>query len=353
VGGYPVAVALSLSNLGQSKAFIGTIATVPWLMVLLGAMFVPTFAKRFGLRVTCLVGLSLSLVSVGLFLTGTTWAIVASALVMGCGLALRWIACDTWIVALAPADSRGRVIGLHETLMGFGIALGPVVLLLADQLQTDPFYILAIVLVISGVAFLGPAAEPQEMETEDTPAPGSALLPLLFFASIAAVMSGFIEASSISLLPLYFLDAGLSETISVWLLVSFGLGGTLLQLPIGYLADQRGFKSAQRFCFLIIAIGAFANIVLATNPLPLMILVFLWGGVVGGLNTLAVIEAGSRSPAAQVGQSMALIATAYTQGGVVGPVALGGLWSLFDATFVMITSIGLSLAALLLRSLAR
>lgn len=45
--------------------------------------------------------------------------------VLGFGLILRRIACDTSTVAVASKDKRGRAVGIHDTLIGLGIAAGP------------------------------------------------------------------------------------------------------------------------------------------------------------------------------------------------------------------------------------
>ena len=60
-------------------------------------------------------------------------------LLAGLGLIVRWVTCDTWIVTIAPVEARGRAIGMHETLMGLGIALGPLLLSLTGTSGTLPF----------------------------------------------------------------------------------------------------------------------------------------------------------------------------------------------------------------------
>ena len=65
--------------------------------------------------------------------------------VLGIGLILRWIACDTWIVAVAKKDERGRAIGVHETLMGLGIAVGPLLLVVFGVGSTAPYYACAVI----------------------------------------------------------------------------------------------------------------------------------------------------------------------------------------------------------------
>lgn len=86
-----------------------------------------------------------------------------------------------------------------------------------------------------------------------------------------------------------------------------------------------------------------------------MAILFVWGGAAGGLNTLAVIEAGATLPAARSGAGMALIASSYTFGGVAVPVASGTtmhLWHGHGPMFVILALMTVY-AAMLARSCFR
>lgn len=79
---------------------------------------------------------------------------------------------------------------------------------------------------------------------------------------------------------------------------------------------------------------------------------FLWGGAIGGMNTLAVIEAGDRVGEHQVSIAMTAIAMCYTLGSVLGPIATGATVSYVSEHGLMI-SVGivgvLFIAMLILR----
>lgn len=69
---------------------------------------------------------------------------------LGSGLIIRWIVCDTWLITIADDKERGRVIGVHETLMGVGIAIGPL-LIAFFGFGHVMFYISVFLIFISGL----------------------------------------------------------------------------------------------------------------------------------------------------------------------------------------------------------
>ena len=256
--------------------------------------------------------------------------------VLGIGLILRWIACDTWIVAVASKDERGRAIGVHETLMGLGIAVGPLLLVVFGVGSAAPYYACAVIVLLSGaLAFTlrGYDTRPQ------TPAEKrhGKLFSVILTALCGAFIAGFSETSSVSFLAGYSLSAGYLLTAATLLISVFGIGGTVLQLPIGWMADRSSYKVGQLVCGLILLLGTLA--IPFSQPLPWLatIIVFLWGGAIGGMNTLAVIEAGDRVGEHQVSTAMTAIAMFYTLGSVLGPIATGATVSYISEHGLMIT----------------
>lgn len=354
VGGFPILLAFALDALDQNEAVIGVIVTLPWLAVLVGAGFLPRIIRRTNERVTALLGVVVSLAALGLLLWSVTVITLSvAALLMGVGLVLRWVACDTWIVQLAPDAMRGRAIGLHETLMGLGIAIGPALLLIRDQIAWDPVALFSFCLVFAFGLF---AIAPLGRADRDAPPPavaggGRRLSLMLLMPICAALLSGVAETSSVALLPLWFVDQGMREPLALSLLISFGIGGTLLQLPLGTMADRWGVLQAERLCAVGLMLGAGANLLLLEYSVTLLYAcVFLWGGAIGGLNTLAVIQAGARTSGADTSRAMAAVASAYTGGGVIGPAILGALWSVAGPQAVMAGLAALGLGYLVLCS---
>ncbi|WP_428550933.1 MFS transporter [Pseudomonas edaphica] len=330
-------LSLSLEQQGVEPAKIGVIVSASWLAILLLYKWVPRLLAHLGLVKTNILSAVLTVGAlIGMTLTHHLVLIFALNFVLGIGLILRWIACDTWIVAVASKDERGRAIGVHETLMGLGIAVGPLLLVVFGVGSATPYYACAVIVLLSGLLAL--TLKPYDTQPQ-TPAEKrhGKLFSLIPTALCGAFIAGFAETSSVSFLASYSLSAGYLLTAATLLISVFGIGGTLLQLPIGWMADRSSYKIGQLVCGLILLLGTLA--IPFSQPLPWLatLIVFLWGGAIGGMNTLAVIEAGDRVGEHQVSTAMTAIAMFYTLGSVLGPIATGAMVSYVSGYGLMIS----------------
>jgi MFS family permease len=105
----------------------------------------------------------------------------------------------------------------------------------------------------------------------------------------------------------------------------FTVGGTVLQMPIGYMADALGYRAAQLITAAVIVISAASFILLGHHFVPLLLTLFALGGAAGAMNTLAVIEAGSSVAANLISAAASRVALAYTVGSIIGPPTVGFL----------------------------
>lgn len=357
VAGYPTLLALALARLNYPSWLIGTILALQWGVVLISAPFVPTLMNRIGIKAASQVGSIFSAVSLTVFVVSSSiTAVVTSALLMGVGLTIRWVACDTWIVHAVAEGSRGRAIGVHETLMGLGIVIGPLLTMLSDGNETAALFAYVVLMALSVTCFAFGFHVEHGRESGECGNSGSFLLVFRFLALalVAAIVAGYIETAMVSLLPLYLISFQYPEAQSLVLLSVFGLGGTVLQTPLGWVADKWSFRAAQIFCVLLLIGSGFLIIVTISIPWAIVTILFVWGGCAGGLNTLAVIEAGSTLRGSASGAGIALIASSYTFGGVIGPIASGATLNIASGHGAILMIIGLiSLYAIALLAAGR
>ncbi|MBD1590261.1 MFS transporter [Pseudomonas typographi] len=330
-------LSLSLEQQGVEPAKIGVIVSASWLAILLLYKWVPRLLAHLGLVKTNILSAALTISAlIGMTLTTHLVLIFLLNFVLGIGLILRWIACDTWIVAVASKDERGRAIGVHETLMGLGIAVGPLLLVVFGVGSVASYYACAVIVLVSGALALTLKDYDTRRQTPAEKRHGK-LFSVIPTALCGAFIAGFSETSSVSFLAGYSLSAGYLLTAATLLISVFGIGGTVLQLPIGWMADRSSYKVGQLVCSLILLLGTLA--IPFSQPLPWLatIIVFLWGGAIGGMNTLAVIEAGDRVGEHQVSTAMTAIAMLYTLGSVLGPIATGATVSYVSEHGLMIS----------------
>jgi predicted MFS family arabinose efflux permease len=157
-------------------------------------------------------------------------------------------------------------------------------------------------------------------------------------ALTAGFVAGFVETSSISFLPLLSDRRVLALGVTA-VLGGFGAGGTILQMPLGWLADKAGIRVTQFLTAGVVALGALALPVVGHHAGLLLPLLFVWGGATGGMNTLAVIEVGQRIDGAGMSTGLMAVALAYTVGSVTGPVLTGWVTSRVPGSGLAIASV--------------
>jgi MFS family permease len=330
IGTVPALMALRLNATHQSPLVVGLVAGAPWLAILILGQWAPQVLSRCGFIATNRWALALSGIALISALYETAPLLLfASNFIFGIGLILRWVACDTWIVWAAPEAIRGRAIGTHETLMGCGIAAGPLLIAITGFSGSAPLLgcIALLTLSASTLFFLGDCDGHPEASARTQRLAALRIVPA---ALMAGFVAGFVETSSISFLPILSDHRLLALSVTA-VLAGFGMGGTVLQLPLGWLADKIGFRKAQLVTAGTIGLGALALPWLSPHPVLLFGLLFCWGGAVGGMNTLAVIEVGHRITGAGLSTGLLAVALAYTLGSVSGPVLTGWATVVFPA----------------------
>lgn len=353
VGAFPLILTKRLLELESNSQTIGHISSVSWVFVLILGPFVPKILRCLKTSASNSLTLMITLIALFmLYIAHDLAMLFLSASLMGCALILRWILCDVMIVERAPKPAIGRLIGIHEALMGFGIACGPLIVFFSYPQWT--IIVCGILMLVSGLLLLSVSKakvthEPAQ-NTLDTPQHAHKatfkqvlIIPLAAIAVLASVAGGFIEASTNSLFPV---AANMAEIEFSWALILvsiFGFGGTLLQPVLGWLADLKGYFYAQMAC-LISIIALSILVFLAPNyPIVLAFIMFFLGGSAGGLNTLAVIQFGQTQSDKLMPTAMTLIAMTYTTGSVLGPNISGIMIDTFRFSGISISFISISI----------
>lgn len=337
VGAYPILISQLLAARGADSFLIGIFIAISWIAVFAAGPFVPRIISSLGNRNANSLAFLLTITSIALLALPTTdLLILLSSISMGLGLIVRWINCDTLVVQLSNNQTRGRTIGWHEALMGLGIGLGPL-LFVGASLSHVVWLCGAIILAGQAAFFMTDTKAAHEQRNESKGAlPTRFLATAILMALVATFIAGFIENSSIALLPLYFADVEFSLAVSAILVSAFGFGGTLLQPALGYLADRKSYFFAQMVCVFAICVSGVLTLMFKDVFAIALVALFFLGGAAGGLNTLAVIEAGMSQSSAQVPAAMTAIAMLYTLGSIAGPVASGAVLNLLQNQGMMV-----------------
>ena len=351
---------LTLKVRGLDTAAIGAFAALQWAGLLAATPFASAWVQRLGPRRALLVSGAVPLITVtGMVATyqweDMLWLWAGLCFIGGLASALRWILAEATVAELAPAERRGRVMGLFAMMIGLTFMAGPALLsaLLAAGIGLAAAGWVAVALVALGLLLLWPVHLPQA-----PPAPQPfdrtligwrgtwAALRAAPIVMLTGFVGGFFESGLAGLLPLYGLLLGFSAALSALLVSASGLGSTLLALLAGEGADRLPVQRLRQACS--------AACIAATVALPLVpswpplagLIAFVWGGAGAALYTLAMVQIGARHQGVALVNSTAVLVLAYTAGGMLAPAA-GGLmlqWSPglgFPALLLVVAALGL------------
>lgn len=259
---------------------------------------------------------------------------------------------QTWINSIPFERARGLSIAMYGTAISVGLALGPV---LVNQLDTVGALLMPSLQALDALADTHLGLHPDELVTETTrialmlsamlstlaalplllgrvfaprfERPGQGrLLPTLRQAPAAMFALALTGATILGLqgfITLYGMNNGLAFEQAALLLSAFMLGAIALEMPVAWVSDhfdRRYVMMALVLLSLVAAVGlpmAIYDLWLARG------LLFVWGGVMGGLYSicLTVIAERFEGDAQVAANGMASIMEAL--GGIFGILAIG------------------------------
>lgn len=318
-------------TLGASKPAVGVLAAAYPAGIIPGSLLGAWIATRAGVRRTTLIGLLLFAISIAGFGFGTDIVTLdALRFLQGAGCGFIWGGGLTWVIAVAPRQRRGAVLGSVFAAAIFGTLMGPILGTLAVTVGTGPVF------AVVGAASLGLAAwtlrhsEPAPSERE-----ARSSSPLRDMLGNRRILLGswliLLEAATIgaagTLVPLRLARLGASSILIGATFLFASLISSQVSGPVGRMVDRRG--AAQPLCAGL----ALTAVLLALLPVPhsALALALLAMIALGGPLTAYTIPAMSTitDAAERVGVPLAmatmLLNLAWAVGETVGAPAAAGL----------------------------
>jgi predicted MFS family arabinose efflux permease len=313
-------------ELHLDKSGAGLLAAAYPLGVLFGSIPSGVVAARLGVRPTVLVGLTGVAVTTTLFGFGhAIWELDAARFVQGVASAFSWTGALAWLVAMAPADRRGALIGRAFAAAVAGALLGPVLGGVASVAGTR-WTFSAVAVASLGIAVWAartPAARPerpQPLATLVRACTDRAVLLSMWLVVLPALLYGTLVV--LAPLRLSALGFGSIAIGAVWLIgAAFE---SVDNVAIGRLADRRGPLLPVRLALVGTAVGT-ALLPWPGNRFVLAVVVVLAAVAFGAFYTpgLTILTHAAEARGLDYGYAFALINLAWAPGQSVGS-ALGG-----------------------------
>ena len=316
-------LSIVLDAQGVSKTMIGLSIVAQASAGVLLAPLMPRLITRLGaarvMQQSTLLAAG-TLIALGLFQDVYAW--LAMRFLLGAAGSMLWSASEAVINELVDDDWRGRIIGIYGSAGAAGFALGPIVLILTGTQGLLPFVVTAAFIVVAMLPLFWLPNEPAAHASDDHPrlrqvfrlVPHIMLLNLTYAAAVEAFIAFF---------PLFGIHLGLGEVRSLSLLTTFALGGVVLQLPLGWLADHMRRQRLLLICLITTMLGflVLPQVVSLTVGGP--IFVFALGGAEGMIYALGVILLGQRFRGAELAAASVLYTGMWGAGTMLGPALVG------------------------------
>jgi MFS family permease len=337
---------------------LGIFGAFEWLGMLIALLITPKLLKQYTSKEV--IFLSLVLSSLGfLFAIFSNWPLwIVSALLIGFGIGLRWIANETWLYRIVPKNILGQIVGVHEALIALGAIIPPALVLMLSTANNNILLLGILFNLLAMLPLLMIASE----ETIKAPPVQSIVQPKIsFFKNVKmtklgmflAGACGLVDGALTSLFPVFGSGRDFSEMQIALMLTVIGIGGLALQYPLGWLSDRKGLIRAS---LLAAFITLFVTSMMAFAPIgyhSLVALSFIFGGMTASFLTFGIIAAASVTDDDHMAENMSKISISFTVCSMFGALIAGFSTGSFgsDALLWLVALVSGVLTCILIKNL--
>lgn len=316
-------VSLVMNSWGVSEVVIGANSAMPGAAALIFGFYFSRLIQLFGaqrLLLICLGVVVVACIAFPALPNVGAWFVIR--FVMGAAAMGLFIVSEYWINAIANPANRGKLIAIYTTAVAAGWMLGALLLSVVGSSGWLPF--------LAGAGLISLAFVPILVSRVATPPVGDEppisiglVVRRAPAATAAAVVSGILYLGGASLLPVYAVTQGFSESETARCIAWVAAGQLCLPLVTGLLSDRFSNRS------VLIAMAVLGTVLFWNftwlfshwfwRPASL----FLLGGLTMGLYAVGLTVLGHRFRGAQLAAAMASISVMFSLGEIVGPPVIG------------------------------
>ncbi|OPA73993.1 MFS transporter [Paenibacillus selenitireducens] len=343
-----------LEHQGVSSDLNGLNATMLYIGIFSTLFFIEKLLKRLGFKRLLVYALTLITCVLLLFpVFKGIWVWFALRFLVGVGDSALHYASQLWVMTTSTEQNRGRTLSFYGMSYGIGFSIGPLGMNLLHFGEWAPFVAIALLclVVLAAVVFILPNYQVMGAKN-DGPALEKRYLRSFqwaWFALLPAFLYGYTEASMNSSFPIYALRIGLDQEWISFLLPFFGIGGLILQLPLGMLSDRIGRKKVLMGAGLLGGIAFLVLPVFGANAWAILVLFMVAGGMLGSFYSLGLAFAADVLPRAYLPSANVVATFIFSIGSIVAPnlaglgmqhISISSMFWLLGAFFIAFSFLG-------------
>lgn len=317
-----------LEHAGVSSNLNGLNAAVLYVGVFSTLFFIEKLLKTLGFKKLLTSALILTMCAMLLFpvLKGI-WIWFILRFLVGVGDSALHYASQLWVLTMSTDQNRGRSLSFYGMSYGLGFSIGPLGMNLTKWGDAVPFIAISILflIVLLAVMFLIPNYHVLGGKADGKPVEKrySRSVQLAWFALLPAFLYGYTEATMNSSFPIYALRIGLGSEWISFLLPFFGIGGLILQLPLGILSDRIGRKRVLMSAGFLGG-AAFLMVPLVGTQVSAMLVIFMIaGGMLGSFYSLGLAYAADILPKMYLPAANVTATFIFSIGSIIAPNLAG------------------------------
>ena len=327
---------------GYSEFLIGSVASFGPLGLIFSGFFVTKLLKKFGFYKIIFISATTQGLCIILMLEFFHPINLSMCFfVFGIMGGLTWMTMDTWVNIVSNNSNRGKSIGIYNSSVTAGLALGP---LIVGILGTSSRIPLIVCMILVGFKIISLISIKKYVNQVIIPEQSSkmkfsilTISPFVFFAIFCA---GIEDSSFLALFPAFMInDLFTDKQIGLYIFVG-GIFGVLCQPFIGALSDNFNKRIIiflllfSHTCWLMLL--NFSN----SNPYLIILALMISGFASTSLYTVTLAYLGERIKVTDIAFATSLFIIIYELGEYLGPIIVGFNMSLYgNSGFIYTLSI--------------
>ena len=310
---------------GYSEFLIGLVASFGPLGLIFSGFFVTKLLKKFGFYKIIFISTATQGLCIILMLEFfnpinlSFWFFILG--IMG---GLTWMTMDTWVNIISNNSNRGKSIGIYNSSVTTGLALGPLIVAIFGTSSRIPLIVcmllvgLKIISLISIKKFVNQVVIPEQSSRMKLSI--LSISPFVFFAIFCA---GIEDSSFLALFPAFMInDLFTDKQIGLYIFIG-GIFGVVCQPFIGALSDN---FNKRIIIFILLFSHIFWLVLLNfsnSNAYLIIFALMISGFASTSLYTVTLAYLGERINVTDIAFATSLFIIIYELGEYFGPIIVG------------------------------